>query len=123
MVGLDARRTVTDQGSSTILTAAIVGVLMWLGVATVGVAGVMVAKVQTQAAADAAALAAASPAGGCRTAARLMASNGARMTACRLRGATAQVAAERVVHVPVFGSISIRASASAEASEELRQGE
>lgn len=103
-----------ERGSASILGAGIVGVVVWLGVAMVAAAGGMVAKAQTQAAADAAALAAASPAGHCGSASRVAGMNGARLSECRLLGSTARVMVERVIQVPVFGQLTVRASASAE---------
>ncbi len=84
-----------DRGSASLLVVACLGLLLLLGSA-LGVAAAMVrAHRSAQAAADLAALAAASAVGRggppCATAAEVAAANGARLVSCRLDGRTALV--------------------------------
>ena len=87
-----------DRGSVSLVVVACVGVLLLLG-AALGVVGAMVrAHRQAQAAADLAALAAATalPRGGdgCAAAAGIATANGARLVSCAVQGRSARVRVE-----------------------------
>ena len=97
-----------DQGSATVVIVALLGALLVVSVAAVGVCGLLAAKQHVEAAADAAALAAADSASGrvagfpCERAARAASLNGATLASCRTDGAQAVVSARaRISGVPI----------------------
>jgi secretion/DNA translocation related TadE-like protein len=92
------RRRRSERGASTLLVVSVAGLLLWLG-AALGVVAAMVADHRTaQAAADLAALSAATRlAGGgdgCAEAAAVATANGASLTACSVDGREVRVAVE-----------------------------
>lgn len=107
----------SDRGAATVLTSAVVGLLCFATLAACGVAGLVVAHRQAQAAADLAALAAAaaiqSSADACAAAERTATGNGAALAGCDVRGEDAVVRVE--VDVPGglsrFGPVAASARA------------
>lgn len=81
-----------ERGSATLLVVSMTAVLLLVGVALAGVAGIVHAHRSAQAAADLVALAAASQSGaGCGTAADVARANGAVLVACDRTGREATV--------------------------------
>ena len=86
-----------DAGGATVLVVALAGVLVFVMVGLGAAGGLVVAQRRVQAAADLAALAAATtPGGACGEAARVAAANGAALERCRRDGEVLSV----VVSVP-----------------------
>lgn len=94
-----------DRGAGTVLVLAFMGLIWFVAVVVMMAGGVRVARHRAYAAADLAALAAASRAAegstdACRRARIVAAASGGRLSACELRGAIAEVAVTVVVRVP-----------------------
>ncbi|MCK6212550.1 flp pilus-assembly TadE/G-like family protein [Georgenia sp. EYE_87] len=108
-----------DRGAGSVLGLALVAVLLVLTLAVVGVARAVHARGTAQAAADLGALAAAtalqdltgSAGDPCAVAGRVVAVNGAELTACRTRGEEVVVA----TRVPLADGTGLAARASARA--------
>jgi secretion/DNA translocation related TadE-like protein len=101
---------VRDRGSTTVLVAAILSVVVLCGGTLLWVQSLVVAKAAAQTAADAAALAAAAS-GDPRVAASVAEANGATLVECRCRsGPVVLVVVERVVS----GAVTVRAGARSE---------
>lgn len=112
-----------ERGGATLLAAAVLGLVAWLGVITVQLAVALDHRIALETAADAAALAAVGAAvegGDPVTAAdRLARANGASLTACRCppyRGMRyeATVGVSSTIELPLIGVRTIEATASAE---------
>lgn len=87
----------SERGAATLLVLSAVGTLLFVGVALAGVAALMLTQRTAQAAADLAALAAATALVGgedaCAAAAQVAAANAAALTGCDLDGQEARVRA------------------------------
>lgn len=112
-----------QRGGATLLAAAVLGLVAWLGVVTVQLAVALDHRMALETAADAAALAAVGAAvegADCVAAAsRLASANGASLTACRCpsyRGEAfeATVGVSSTIELPLIGVRTIEAVASAE---------
>jgi Flp pilus assembly protein TadG len=104
---------VTERGSTTVLLAAIAATTLLLGSAVVALHTLVTARIALQTAADAAALAAVD--GGCVTAARAAAANGAAMVRCSADpGRPSFVLVRSTVGAGPFGSLLSTAGARAE---------
>ena len=106
----------TERGSASVLSSALVGLVLVVGVGAVSAAGAVVAKAAVDGAADAAALAAVSPVvdDPCGAAAMVARRHGVALVACDARGARSHVVVERAVDVPFLGPIVVRGQAAAE---------
>ncbi len=106
-----------ERGAATILTVAMSGVVLLLGVALSAVAGLVVAHRQAQSAADLAALAGAAAVAqggdGCAAAAGIATANGADQTSCQVDGRDVVITV--VVPGPRWGGYGGDLSASARA--------
>jgi len=92
-----------QRGSATVYVLSLVVLLAAVTVGVAGFAGLATAKHRATAAADLAALAAASAEGdGCSVAAGTARHNGARLTSCRREGSDVTVTVALVAHAP-FG--------------------
>jgi secretion/DNA translocation related TadE-like protein len=97
------QRPPRDRGAATVVTAGLIAAIAALTSLSLPLYSALVVKQSVGAAADAAALAAADVAVGrvagipCAVAARVAASNGAAVTACRLDGLVATVTAGRTI--------------------------
>ncbi|MRX43481.1 Rv3654c family TadE-like protein [Agromyces kandeliae] len=114
---VDARRAgrfADDQGAATVVAVAILGAVVALGVAVVGVLGASVAAQSAANAADASALAAADAVSGavagepCTLAGDLARRNGATLLECRIEGSAAVVSVALALG-PVRATASARA--------------
>jgi secretion/DNA translocation related TadE-like protein len=107
-------RSDDQRGSSTVYVLSLVMLLTAVTVGVAGFAGLAVAKHRVAAAADLAALAAATrPGDGCAVADGTARRNGVRLTSCRLEGADVTVTVAMVASAP-FGlrpTVSARARA------------
>jgi len=112
-----------QRGGATLLAAAVLGLIAWLGVVTIQLAVAMDHRMALETAADAAALAAVGAAvegaDPVAAATRLASANGASLTTCRCpayRGAgyEAAVVVSSVIELPLIGIRTIEAAASAE---------
>lgn len=112
-----------QRGGATLLAAAVLGLVAWLGMVTVQLAVGLDHRMALETAADAAALAAVGAAvegsDPVAAAGRLAIANGASLTACRCppyRGAgyEASVGVSSVIELPLIGIRTIEAVASAE---------
>lgn len=112
----------TERGSASILGAAISAVILVLGLTVVTVAGIVAAAFGARTAAEAAALAAVSPAVQDPVAAArgVAALNRAVLVECRCPAAgdpppvRAHVVVQTVIDVPFFGELTLPAESSAE---------
>jgi secretion/DNA translocation related TadE-like protein len=114
----------SERGSASLLGAAVIAVTLLLGLAGASAAGLVGARLEVQAAADAAALAAAplTYTGGdpAAEAARFAAANGARLVSCECRrdprpvARVVTVVVEAGVHGGLLGRVTLRAEAQAE---------
>lgn len=106
-----------EQGSATLLTMALAGVLLFVGTGLAVVGGVVVAQRQAQAAADLASLAAATAVAGgrdpCVVAAGIATANGAALVSCRVSGREVEVGVTVVGPHPVGHRIDVPARARA----------
>lgn len=91
-----------ELGSATVYVVSLMVLLTAVTVGVAGLAGVVTAKHRATAAADLAALAAASTGGGCSVAAGTARHNGARLTSCRREGSDVTVTVAIVARAP-FG--------------------
>jgi secretion/DNA translocation related TadE-like protein len=91
-----------QRGSATVYVLSMVMLLMALALGVAGFAGLATAKHRAAAAADLAALAAASPNGGCAAALTTAQRNGGRLTLCRREGSDVTVTVVVVARAP-FG--------------------
>ncbi len=112
-----------QRGSATVFGVAAIGLIAIVGLALVAALGAVSLRIETETAADAAALAAVAAAVDGRAprpaAARVAAANGAQLVACRcpdFTGGTfsASVLVARDVRIPVFGERRISIERSAE---------
>lgn len=114
----------SERGSVTVPVLALVSLLVLVAAALAGVGRVVAAHVQATTAADGAALAAAPltflPGDPRSEAAVFARANGATLTACRCEvdpgfgRRVARVEVTKVVELPVFGAVTVRARAAAE---------
>lgn len=106
-----------ERGAATLLVVAATGLLLFVGLALSAVAGVVVAHRRAQAAADLAALAAATALKegqpGCATAAEVAGANGGSLVSCALDGREATV--EVRVHGPRVAGRAVDPVATARA--------
>lgn len=114
---------IRQRGGTTLLAAAVLGLVAWLGVLTVQLAVAMDHRMALETAADAAALAAVGAAvegaDPLAAAGRLATVNGASLTTCRCppyRGMRyeATVGVSSMIELPLIGIRTIEAAASAE---------
>ena len=85
-------RSRAERGPASLLVVSMTAVLLFVGIALAGVAGIVRAHRSAQAAADLAALAAASPGGrGCPAAAAVAEANRAVLVTCAVTGPEARV--------------------------------
>jgi secretion/DNA translocation related TadE-like protein len=104
----------SERGSASLLVVSMTAVLLFVGVALAGVAGIVRAHRSAQAAADLAALAAAAPGGsGCATAAAVARANGAVLVSCALAGQEARVSVRAPGPVLVGRQVGLTAEARA----------
>lgn len=112
-----------ERGGATLLAAAVLGLVVWLGVLTVELAVALDHRIALGTAADAAALAAVGAAvegaDPVAAAGRLARANGASLTACRCPayrglGYQALVGVSTAIELPLIGVRRIEATASAE---------
>lgn len=113
----------SQQGSATVLAVAAIGVIVAVGFALVSILVVVSERVETETAADAAALAAVAAAiegrAPIQAAREIAAANRARLVGCRCpafigRPFDATVLVARDVRIPFFGDRSIRVERTAE---------
>ena len=94
--GASRSRETDDQGAATLLVLALSGLLMFIGLASAGVAAIVLTQRSAQAAADLAALAGASAAvageDACAAAEDIAAANGAALAGCELAGTVVTIA-------------------------------
>jgi secretion/DNA translocation related TadE-like protein len=107
-----------DRGSGTVWMVALMALVWVVAVAAMTVGGARAARHRAHAAADLAALAAAShvtegPSRACAVAASVARSMRGRLTACALRSRVADVVVSAVARVPGFGSFDVAAPARA----------
>lgn len=113
------RRGSNDRGSGTIWTLALIGLIWSVAAMAMTVGGVRAARHRAYAAADLAALAAAShaadgPRSACRLAARIARGSGGRLRGCVLHGRVSDVRVVSEVHdLPVVGHLAATARARA----------
>jgi secretion/DNA translocation related TadE-like protein len=113
-----ALRAASDRGSGTVWVIALMALVWLLAVVAMTVGGVRAARHRAYAAADLAALAAAShvlsgPSRACAVAATVARSIQERLTECTLRGSVADVEVVTMARVPGFGSFQVTALARA----------
>jgi secretion/DNA translocation related TadE-like protein len=109
-----SRRVRADHGGATILVVAMAGVLMFVAVGLAAVGGLVTAQRRAQAAADLAALGAASdPGQACGEAARIAAANAAVLDGCQVNGDEVRVSVS--VMSPSVAWREVRVSAEARA--------
>ena len=126
----------SDRGGLTIFVIGWVAVIAVIGVAATSVGSLLAAREQAYTAADAAALAAAvatyppaGPGSPVALAAEYAARNESRLVSCRchidlsIRRRTVTVTTVRDVQVPIFGLVTVRASARSEFDPGLWLGE
>ena len=112
----------TERGSASILAVAVSTLVLLLGLSVVAAGGLVSAAFSAQTAAEAAALAAVSPAvtDPIAAARNVAALNSASLVSCRCPRPgspppwVAHVRVEKVVAVPFFGDLIVQATASAE---------
>lgn len=113
------RRQSNDRGSGTIWTLALIGLIWSVAAMAMTVGAVRVARHRAYAAADLAALAAAShavdgPRSACRLAARIARGSGGRLRRCVLRGRVSEVKVVSESHsLPVISHLAATAEARA----------
>jgi secretion/DNA translocation related TadE-like protein len=112
-----ARGLGSERGAATLIALALVAVVVMAALVTADIGALAVARAQAQTAADLAALAAVTPAGGGPALARageIAAANGARMTRCSCEPMEAVVSVRRRVRLAPFGRVvEVRADARA----------
>jgi secretion/DNA translocation related TadE-like protein len=110
-------RTIGERGAATLIALSLSALVVITAVVMANLGALAAARAQAQTAADLAALAAVTPAGGGPAAARageIAAANGARITQCRCQPLEATVAVRRRVLLVPFGlAVEVRAYARA----------